>query len=93
VTDDDLRQRLDRLEGRVQLALDNGRFVRTDRFDEYQRSQEKVDLAQETRFAEVNERVDEIRDGQQWLQRQLIILLFFIVGTATIAALAMRAAS
>lgn len=96
MADEDLRRRLERLEG----VVDNGRFVRRDTYEADQRAQERTDLEQERRFADIKEkidhgdedaatRLDEVRDAITWLQRQLIIMLFGIVGAAVIAALAL----
>ena len=89
MVDDDVQRRLERLE----YAVDNGRFVRRETYEADQKAQERTDIAQERRFADANDRIDEVRDGLTWLQRQLIIMLLGIIATATIAALAMRAAS
>lgn len=84
MADEDVLRRLADLE----RLTDNGVFVRRKEYEADIRAQERTDLAQEARFAAVNDRIDEVRDGATWLQRQLVIMLFTIIGAAVIAALA-----
>jgi len=104
---------------RVEQMVDNGRFIRRETYEADQRAQEKTDLAQEQRIAELREgltadinqlrsdldsdigrldaKVDaglaEGREDRQWLRRALIQMLLTVLVTATIAALALRAAA
>ena len=95
---DDTIRRLDALERKV----DNGHFVRKETYEADQRAQERTDLAQERRFADIKDQYDDLarrmeagfseaREDRQWLRRQFITMAFTVLVTAAIAALAMRA--
>ena len=98
MADDDTNRRIANLERKV----DNGHFVRKETYEADQRAQERTDIAQERRFAEVHDQIAglerrmeagfaEAREDRQWLRRQLVTMLLSILVTAAIAALAMRA--
>ena len=98
MADDETNRRLESLERRV----DNGYFIRRERYEADQRAQEKTDLAQERRFSDIADSISglerrmeagfaEAREDRQWLRRQLVTMLLSILVTAAIAALAMRA--
>lgn len=101
---DNIEWRLERAEvdltdikKRVTDTLENGRFIRRELYMADQRAQERTDLEQERRFAELRDAltadIDRIDASAQWLQRQLIVMLLGIVSVAVIAALAIRAVS
>lgn len=98
MADEETERRVSNLERKV----DNGHFVRRETYESDQRAQEKTDIAQERRFAEIKDDIhnlerrmeagfDESREDRQWLRRQLVTMLLSILVTAAIAALAMRA--
>lgn len=77
MADEETRRRLDNLERKV----DNGHFVRVDRYEADIRAQEKVDIAQQAQYAALDERVDEVREAGTWLQRQIFIIMAGILAT------------
>ena len=59
MADEDVERRLSGLERK----LDNGLFVRKETYEADQRAQEKTDLAQERRFADIGDAVDELKQN------------------------------